>query len=93
MDETVSTERLPAVILDALPAEMYSTLKLEAIRELDLSLEQIQRMLRTILFNRPERVSVTKKNPKSKIYQESNRRGRENSRESAMSTALFACHY
>ena len=40
-DETVSTERLTTIILDALPAEMYSTVKLEAVRDPDLSLEHI----------------------------------------------------
>ena len=47
LDETVSTERLTTIILDVLPAEVYSTVKLEAIRDPDLSLEQIQRMMRT----------------------------------------------
>ena len=40
-DETISMERLTTIILDALPAEMYSTVKLEAILDPDLSLEQI----------------------------------------------------
>ena len=48
LDETVSTEGLTTTIHDALPAEMYSTVKLEAIRDPDLSLEQIQRMMRTL---------------------------------------------
>ena len=94
LDETVSTERLTTIILDALPAEMYSTVKLEAIRDFDLSLEQIQRMMITIFINHSERVSVTKKN------QESNRRCRENGRESAISTTFITyvwsyitCHY
>ena len=36
-DETVSTERLTTIIFDSLPAEMHSTVKLEAIRDPDLS--------------------------------------------------------
>ena len=44
LDETVSTERLTTITLDALPAEMYSTVKLEEIEDPDLSLEQVQRM-------------------------------------------------
>ena len=36
LDETVSTERLSTIILDALPSEMYSTVKLEAIRDPDM---------------------------------------------------------
>ena len=54
------------IILDALPADMYSTVKLEKIRDPCLNLEQIQRMLRTIFVNYSERVSVTKNNQKSK---------------------------
>ena len=48
LDDTVSTERLTTIVLDALPAEMYSTVKLEAIRDPDLSLEQIQRMINQV---------------------------------------------
>ena len=92
LDETVSTERLTTIIPDALPAEMYSTVKLEAIRDPDLSLEHFQRMMRTIFINHSERLSVTKKNPESNMYQGSNRRERETGRESAMSTALTTCH-
>ena len=51
LDETVSTDRLTTIILDALLDEMYSTVQLEAIRDPDLSLEQIQRMMRTIFIN------------------------------------------
>ena len=93
LDETISTERLITIIFDALPAEMYSTVKLEAIRDPDLSLEEIQRMMRTIFINHSERLSETKKNPEFNRYQGSNRRGRETGRESAMSTALITCHY
>ena len=93
LDETISTERLTPIILDALPAKMYSTVKLEAIRDLDLSLEHIQRMMRTIFINHLERVSGTRKNQGTKKNLESNRRCRENGRESAMSTAFITCHY
>ena len=93
LDETVSTERLPTIILDALPTEMYSTVKREAIRDPDLSLEQIQRMMRTIFINHSKRLSVTKKNAEFNRYQGANRRGRETGRESAMSTVLITCHY
>ena len=90
LDETISTERFTTIILDTLPA---STVKLEAILDPDLSLEHIQRMMRTIFINHSERLSVTKKNPESNRYQGSNRRGRETGRESAMSTPLITCHY
>ena len=68
LDETVSTERLTTIILDALPAGMYSTVKLEARRDPDLSLEQIQLMMRTIFINHSERLSVTKKKSESNRY-------------------------
>ena len=61
LNETVSTEHLTTIILDALPPEMYSPVKLEAIQYPDLGLEQIQRMMRTIFINHSERLSVTTK--------------------------------
>ena len=93
LDKTVSTERLTTLILDASPAEMYSTVTLEAVRDPDLSLEQIQWMKRTTFINHSEGLSVTKNNPESKRYQEPNRRGGGNGKKSAMSTALITCHY
>ena len=93
LDETLSTERLTTIILDAFPAEMYPTVKLEAVRDPNLSLEQIQRMMRTIFINHSQRLSVKKNNPDSKRYQEPYRRSRENYRESAMSTAFITFHY
>ena len=79
LDETVSTERLTTIIiLEALPAEMYSTEELEATRDPGLSLEQIQRMMATIFINHSERLSITKNNAESKRNQEPNRRDRGN---------------
>ena len=43
LDEVVFAESLATIILDALPAEKYSAIKLEAIRYPSLSLEQIIR--------------------------------------------------
>ena len=40
LDQAVSTERLAIIIFDALQAEKYSTIKLEATRDPDLSLEK-----------------------------------------------------
>ena len=92
LDETASSEGSTTIILDALPHEMYSTVKLEAIRDPGLSLEQIQQMMITVFINPSETLSVTKKNQEFKRYQESNRRGRENDRESAISTVFITCH-
>ena len=60
LDEEVSTGRLATKNLDALPAEMYSTVKLEAIRDPNMSLEQIQRMMRTTFINHSERYQLRK---------------------------------
>ena len=93
LDKAVSTERLTTIILDALPAEMYSTMKLEALRDPDNILEHIQRMMRTMFINHSEKLSVTKNNPESNRYQGSNRKSRETGRESGMSIALITCNY
>ena len=93
LDEAVSTERLTTIILNALPAEIYLTVKLEAIRDPDLSLEHIRRMMRTTFIDHSEEVPVTKHNQESKRYQESNFRGQENGRESATSTDFITCYY
>ena len=58
-----------------------------------LTLERIQRMMRAIFINHSERLSVTKNNQESREKQQSNRRGWENDRKSAMSTTFTACHY
>ena len=84
LNEAVSTERLTIITLDALPAGMYSAIKLEARRGSDSSLEQTQWKMRTILINHSERMAITKKNQESKRYQESNLLGRKSGRESAM---------
>ena len=49
LDEVVPPERLTTIILDAFSAEKYSILKLKAIRDPDLSLEQIKRIMKTIV--------------------------------------------
>ena len=41
LDEGVSTDRLTTGVLDALPAEKYSTIKLQAIGDPDSNLKQI----------------------------------------------------
>ena len=57
-DKVVSTEHLVAVILGALAAEKHSTIKLGAIRDSDLSLEQSQqKMMKSIFINHSERLS------------------------------------
>ena len=47
LGKVVSTERLTTIILDALPAEEYSTIKFQPIRDPDLSLEEIMSIIKT----------------------------------------------
>ena len=66
LDEAVSTECLTTITCDALLAKIYLTVKLEVIRDPDLSLEHIQWMMRTMSIDHSERVSVTKNSQESK---------------------------
>ena len=50
LDKAVSIERLTTRVFDALLAEMYSIVKLQAILDHNLSLEQIQQMMRAIFI-------------------------------------------
>ena len=51
LGEVVSIERLTMIILDAFPAEKYSTIKIQEIRYLDLSLVKIEAMIKMIINN------------------------------------------
>ena len=85
LDEVICPERFTKIVLAALPAEMYSTIKIEAIQDPDLTLEQIQRMMRrNMIINHSERLPATKKDNKFRKNQVANRRDREKGRESAM---------
>ena len=44
----VSTERLITIILDALPAEKYLTIKIQATKDPDLSSDEIESMIKSI---------------------------------------------
>ena len=82
LDEVVSTERLFTMILEALSAEKYLTIEIQARRDPDLSLKHIQCMIKSIFINHSKKLSVTKNN------QGSNRRGQYNGRESVLSTVI-----
>ena len=64
-DEVISNERLAITILDALPREKYATVKIQAIRDPDLCLEEITSMMKTIFINHSERSSVPKRSQES----------------------------
>ena len=51
MGEAVTDKRLTTIILDALPEEMYSTIKIQSIRDPELGLENIIDMMETIFIN------------------------------------------
>ena len=91
LGKTVSNERSTTIFLGELPEEMYSTIKMQSIRDPELGLEKIMSMMRTIFINHPERSSVSKRS------KESYRKSRDNSgREatingSAMATVI-TCH-
>ena len=61
LGETVTDERLITIILDALPEETYSTVKMLSVRDPDLGLEEIIGMMKTIFINHSERSSVPPK--------------------------------
>ena len=61
LGKVVSNERLATIILDALPEEMYTTIKLQSIRDPDLGLEEIISMTETIFINHSKRLSVPKR--------------------------------
>ena len=55
LGETVTDERLTTIILDALPEEMYSAVKMHSITDPDLGLAEIIGMMKTIFINHSER--------------------------------------
>ena len=51
LNKVVSTECLTTIILDTVPTEKYSTTQFETIKNPNLILEHIQRMMKTIFIN------------------------------------------
>ena len=92
LGEAVSTERLSTIILDALPAKKYSTIKVQAIQDPDLSLEDIEGMIKAIFINHSETSSVPTRSHES--YRKGCDSGCEptmSGQESAMATVI-TCH-
>ena len=75
LGEVVSNERLKIIILDAVPEEMYSTIKVQSTRDSDLGLEQIISIMKTIFMIRYERSLVPERSQES--YRKSRNSGRE----------------
>ena len=65
LGEALSNERLTTMIImtDTLPTEKYATIKIQAIRDPDLCLEEITNMMKTIFTNHSERSSIPKRRP------------------------------
>ena len=85
LGEIVTDERLTAIILDALSEEMYSTVKMQSVRDLDLGLEEIIGMMTMIFLNHSERLTVLKSRESDQKVRGSGSEPRtDNARESAM---------
>ena len=93
LGEAVSDKRLTTIILDALPEEIYFTLKMQLLRGPKLGFEEITSMMKKVLFNHSERSSVTNRSQKSyrKSRDNGGREAAMNGRESAITTVI-TCH-
>ena len=82
------------IILDALPTEKYAAMKLQAISDPDLCLEEITNTMKTIFINHFKRSLVPKRSQES--YRESRDSGRAptiNGQESVMTTSITYHNY
>ena len=92
LGEVVSTERLTTTILNAWPTEICATIKIQAIINPDLCLEEITNIMENIFINHSERSSVPRRG------QEPYRKGRDSGRETIMDgrksvmATVITCH-
>ena len=77
LGETVSNERLTTVLSDALPDDIYSTIKVQS-RDRDLEVKKNISIMKPIFINHSERLSVPKRS------QDLCRKGRNSGREPTM---------
>ena len=93
LDEVVTDERLTTIILDALPEEMYSTVKMQSVKDPELGLEEIVSMTKTIFINHSERSSVPKRS--QELYRKVQNNGREpksdQGRKPGMTFTCYSC--
>ena len=75
------------------PEDIYSTSKMQSIRDLELGLEDIISMKKTIFINHLERSPVPKRNQESycRSHDNSGRESTMNGQESGMATVI-TCH-
>ena len=90
LGETVTDERLTTIILDALPEDMHSTVKMQSVRVLDLGLEGIIGMMKTIFVNHSEKSSVPERSTKS--YRKIRSSGRAPRSDNVRESAILTCH-
>ena len=93
LGEAVTDERLTTIILDALPKEIDSRIKMQSISNPELGLGNIIGMMKTIFINHSERSSVPKRSQESyrKNRDSSGHESKMNGRKSAMATVI-TCH-
>ena len=87
-------KRLAAILLDTLPEEVYSTIKVKSIRDPDLGLKEIISLTKTILVYHYERSLVLKRSQASycKVWNSGlEPRMRDNMRESALTLTCHNC--
>ena len=93
LGETVTDERVTTIILDALPEEMYSTVKMQSVNYPDLELEEIIGRTKTVFLNHSKRSSVPRRSKES--YRKVRSSGHESRtdyvRESAMTLTCHNC--
>ena len=93
LGDALTDERLKTIILDALPEEMHSAVKMQSIRDRDLGLGAIIRMMKTVVINHSEESSVPKR--RQELYRKVWNSGREsrtdNERESTMTLTCHNC--
>ena len=78
LGERESNKQLTTIILDDVPAEKYSTINVQAIRDQNSSLKNIMGIMKTIFINHSERSSIPK------LSQESYRKGHDGGRDSTV---------
>ena len=93
LGDAVTDERftLQGINIDALPGDMYSTVKMQSTTDPDLGLEEIVGMMKIIFVNHSARSSVPKRSQESyrKIWNSAREPRIDNVRESAMT---LTCH-
>ena len=93
LGEAVTDERLTTTTLDALPEEIYYTVKMQSVRDPDLGLEKTIGMMNTIFINLLERSSVPKRSKETyrKVWTSGREPRTDNVRESAMTLTCHNC--